>query len=261
MMTTRTPSRRPALDTNATRPPATATRPKPRPRARTRTRSEPAGDQIRASVPSPAGTVAATSPDGEIASPETLNPSYGPNEIWRCSIPPWTEKTISAPSGHRRHTDAAGERDVARIGARAATATSTRRPPLRRKTPSSSSTTSPGVGGLDRRHDREQRRCTRVRQHSREPGTGTRSEEGDARAHAEESRYRHELRADRRDIAHARRRAAPEGRRHHPAGLAPEHLITHQRGPGGGASRDRAHTRGRGRRAGRQCKKNRRLEG
>jgi hypothetical protein len=66
---TRMPSRRPSPPTNATRPPPVATAEYRSPRASTRTRVAPARAHSSTSLPSPAGTVAATSPSGETASP------------------------------------------------------------------------------------------------------------------------------------------------------------------------------------------------
>ena len=111
---------------------------------------------------------------------------YGPNEIWRCLI--FGTREDDDALRDRRHTDAAGDSHVARIGARghgisrgARRCGGIRRRPralrVRRR------------WSRHRRHDCATAACTRVRQHLRANPAPARGERrGHARAHAQESR-------------------------------------------------------------------------
>ena len=99
-----------AVRTHVGHPPARGgDRLHPRPRRNTRTREAPAGAHSRTSLPSPTGTVEATSPDAEIASPSRSR-SKRPSEISRTSVPEWRSKTTATPS-LERDAERAGRAD------------------------------------------------------------------------------------------------------------------------------------------------------
>ena len=113
----RTPSRRPSAATNATRPPPTATREYSWPRASSRTRVAPAGAHSRTSSPSPTGTVAATSPSGEIGQAgDRVRVEAAERDLAALDVGADVEDRQRA-LGRRRDGEVAGGGHARRIGA------------------------------------------------------------------------------------------------------------------------------------------------
>ena len=210
-------------------------------------------------MPSPTGTVAATSPLGEIARPDTLKPSYGPSEIWRPSTPSTTENTISAPSGTGATPSAARHGDVA-PGRRPAAG----RPPrggrrgaaTRRRSPASPARptdgwtdgTMPNSGGAPKPAPPQRTRPPRTRTTPSPTAPPPARSRPRARRRAEPTRRR----PDRRSRPRTRAPRAPARR------LAPEHPPVEQRGPRRTARRrPRARPRAQPLAHARQRKKNR----